>query len=109
MKLTRDELMERVKVYVGDRSDDETISFIEDISDTVSDNVVTDDWEAKYNAEVAAREELDASWRKRYRERFFGEGTPSGDIDETIIDPRDEVVNDPSPRTYEDLFVENHR
>ena len=34
MKLSKEELLEKVKTYVGDRSDDETLEIIEDISDS---------------------------------------------------------------------------
>ena len=34
-KLSKDELIEKVRKYVGDRKDDETIEIIEDISDSI--------------------------------------------------------------------------
>ena len=34
MKLSKEELLEKVKTYVGDRADDETLEIIEDISDS---------------------------------------------------------------------------
>lgn len=62
-KLSKDELIEKVRKYVGDRKDDETIEIIEDISDSV-DSSEADDWKKKY-------EENDKMWRDRYISRFF--------------------------------------
>ena len=46
-KLSKDELIEKVKKYVGDRTDDETIEIIEDISDSI-DSSDADEWKQKY-------------------------------------------------------------
>lgn len=56
-----DELISKVFKYIGDKNDDESISLLEDITDTLDGD--GEDWKKKY-------EENDASWRKRYRERF---------------------------------------
>lgn len=58
-KLSKDELIEKVRKYVGDRKDDETIEIIEDISDSID----ADDWKQKY-------EENDKMWRDKYISRF---------------------------------------
>lgn len=63
-KLSKDELIEKVKKYVGDRTDDETIEIIEDISDSI-DSSDADEWKQKY-------EENDKMWRDKYISRFFG-------------------------------------
>lgn len=59
--LSRDELISKVSAYIGERNDDESISLLEDITDTF--NVDGEDWKKKY-------EDNDIAWRKRYRERF---------------------------------------
>lgn len=90
MKLSKEELLEKVKVYVGDRTDDETISLIEDISDSME---VTDDaenWKEKY-------EELDNQWREKYIARF---SEPSA-IKEDEIEVETTETN-----SFEDLFEE---
>ena len=46
-KLSKDELIEKVRKYVGDRKDDETIEIIEDISDSI-DSSDADEWKQKY-------------------------------------------------------------
>ena len=90
MKLSKEELLEKVKTYVGDRTDDETISLIEDISDSME---VTDDgenWKEKY-------EELDNQWREKYIARFSG---PS-ELKEDEIE-----VETTESNSFDDLFEE---
>lgn len=62
-KLSYGELREKITAFVGDRSDDEALSILEDVADTLTDE--PEDWHEKYNA-------LDAEWRERYRKRFNG-------------------------------------
>lgn len=62
-KLSKDELIEKVKKYVGDRTDDETIEIIEDISDSI-DSPDADEWRQKF-------EENDKMWRDKYISRFL--------------------------------------
>lgn len=82
---TFDELTESIKVIVGERTDDEALAFIEDVTDTLADakrRIESDvDWEKKYN-------ELDEEWRKRYRERFF-DGEPADNPPEVVEEKRD--------------------
>lgn len=94
---TLEEIMESVRGRVGDSTDDETLSFIEDIKDTITDlstkanNNEGAMWKQRY-------EENDATWRKRYSDRFFS----SGDDDEEIEPPSPT----PKHKTFEDLFKE---
>lgn len=94
---TKDELLEIIKGRIGDDSSDETISFIEDITDTLSDyeekatNSDTEDWKTKY-------EENDKMWREKYRERFFSKEVEKEDEDFS----EDEVKS----LSYDDLFEE---
>lgn len=82
---TFDELTESIKVIVGERTDDEALAFIEDVTDTLADakrRIESDvDWEKKYT-------ELDEEWRKRYRERFF-DGEPAENAPEVVEEKRD--------------------
>ena len=59
-KRTFAELVEQIKTYTGDRDDDETLSLMEDINDTLNNET---DWQAKYN-------ENDKAWRAKYKQRF---------------------------------------
>lgn len=94
---TKDELLEIIKERIGDDSSDETISFLEDITDTLSDyeekatNSDTEDWKTKY-------EENDKMWREKYRERFFSKEVEKEDEDFE----EDEVKS----LSYDDLFEE---
>lgn len=59
--LSKDELIKKVSTYIGDKTDDDSISLLEDLTDTLNED--GEDWKKKY-------EENDSNWRKRYRERF---------------------------------------
>ena len=91
---TREEILESFRTILGENPSDDSISFLEDVTDTLDDfekraNGDGTDWKSKY-------EENDASWRKKYTERFFsGEPNP---------EPKPEPDNTPS--TYSDLFKE---
>lgn len=93
---TREEILESFKTRLGDNPDDESISFLEDVTDTLDDfekraNGDGTDWKSKY-------EENDANWRKKYTERFFS------DEPEPITKP--EQKPDDTPKTFSDLFKE---
>lgn len=68
-RLTQSEFMTKLKTFIGDRTDDEAISFIEDCKDTITDD--KDDWKKKYDDVVKEKEELDKTWRQKYTDRFF--------------------------------------
>lgn len=68
-KLTQKEFMEKVKLVLGDRTDDDAISFLEDCKDTISSE--GDNWKEKYDEAVKEKEELDKTWRQKYTDRFF--------------------------------------
>lgn len=92
-KLSKDELLEKVRTYVGDRTDDETLAIIEDISDSF-DSSDGDEWKQKY-------EENDKMWRNKYISRFFEKN------DDEIEDPTDEKDDEEKEyKTFEDLFEE---
>ena len=95
---TREEILESFKTRLGENPDDDSISFLEDFTDTLDDfekRAKGDgtDWKSKY-------EENDANWRKKYTERFFSvEPDP-----ESKPEPKPEP--DDTPRTFSDLFKE---
>lgn len=93
-KLSKDELIEKVKKYVGDRTDDETIEIIEDISDSI-DSSDADEWKKKY-------EENDKMWRDKYISRFFEKNDEENE-DTTNEDDEKEY------KTFEDLFKEEEK
>lgn len=95
---TSSEIIAAVKAMIGEDTSDESISLIEDVTDTFSDyNTRLSDetnWKKKY-------EENDESWRKRYMERFSG--TSGEEIKE---EQEEQVKEDGEPRTFKELFSE---
>lgn len=95
---TRGEIMEAIRKRIGEDTSDEAISLLEDVTDTFADyeTKVADktDWKTKYD-------EMDASWRKKYMDRF------SGKTGEEIKEEQEEQIKDDSePRTFDELFTE---
>ena len=95
---TRDEIMEVIRRRIGEDTSDEAIALLEDLTDTFADyeTKVADktDWKAKYD-------EMDASWRKKYMDRF------SGKTGEDIKKEQEEQIKEDSePRTFDELFTE---
>lgn len=86
------ELIENVKTRIGDNPDDESVAFLEDITDTLTDydNKTKDntDWKNKYD-------ELDKEWKQKYVERFL-------EYVEDINEDNDDEVE--SPEKFDDLF-----
>ena len=94
MVLNNDDFVKSVKSIIGDRTDEESINFIENMTDTynslVADKDVTNTaWEQKYNA-------LNETWSKRYKDRFL-----SGSDEQQNNDNHED---DNEPKSYSDLF-----
>lgn len=99
---TRDELLSALKTRIGDDVSDEALTLIEDFTDTMNDydSRAGEDWKTKYN-------ELDTSWRQRYRDRFFsapdnGTTTPENVVNDNARDLQDESEE----KSFEELFEE---
>lgn len=93
---TREEIIESVRAIVGEQNDDETIAFLEDITDTLTDLETKakgdgTDWKTKY-------EENDAKWREKYAERFYS-SYPDPDPEPPKPD------DTPKPKTFAELFT----
>lgn len=91
---TTEELMNDIKLYMGDRiSEESSISLLENISDTINDynERVKDetDWKAKY-------ERNDAEWKRKYTDRFFAPVEPDNDL---VRDRKAESIS------FDDLFT----
>ena len=91
---TREEIIAEVRSRVGEQTDDETIAFLEDITDTLSDLEIKAkgdgiDWKSKY-------EENDTEWRKKYTERFYSSDPNS--------DPEPPKHDTEKPKTFAELF-----
>ena len=96
---SREELNSILEELTESRSDDRTLEILEDISDSLDDyeRRAGTDWEKKYN-------DLDASWRERYRQRFFG-GSDSAEK-ETLLDQDEEEKDVVEKTKFEELFKE---
>nr|DAG33423.1 MAG TPA: hypothetical protein [Bacteriophage sp.] len=92
-RLSKDELIEKVKKYIGDRTDDETIEIIEDISDSVDASAEESEWKQRY-------EDNDKMWRDKYISRFFEK---KEDDRET---PSEHEEEEKEYKSFEDLFEE---
>lgn len=94
--VSKEDLLRRFGEIVGDRNDEEVISFMEDISDTVVEHPdptpETDEYKDKY-------EDL----LRRFKARFYG------DEREEVKEKRETVKNDGEERevTEEDIFKED--
>lgn len=91
-KLTKDDLIEKVRKYVGDRTDDETIEIIEAISDSI-DSSDADEWRQKY-------EENDKMWRDKYISRFLEKK------EDELDTPTEHEEEEKVYSSFEDLFEE---
>ena len=112
MKLTREEYMTSIASIIGDRTDDEALKFVEDMTDTFDGNVNTDTEETINTLNETIKElteknkTIDDEWRKKYLARFYGgsdeEMNPSNQNvieDETMLDGEENI-------TIDDLFKE---
>jgi hypothetical protein len=91
-RLSKEDFAKAVTGAIGDRTDEDSVKFIEDMTDTYNGleadkNVSETEWEQKYNA-------LNETWSKRYKERFS----------ETIVEEKKKEEDKTIPTTYSDLF-----
>nr|DAU41984.1 MAG TPA: hypothetical protein [Caudoviricetes sp.] len=100
--VTRDDLMERIRSRIGDDTSDETLSLIEDFTDTFSDleTRAGEDWKSKYD-------ELDKTWREKYKARFFQRPDDKETTPEDIKEDNEEDLKDESKeKSFDELFTE---
>ena len=97
MILSKDELIAKLKDRVGEDTSDDTIAFIEDLTDTVNDyeSRLADqtDWKSKY-------EQNNEEWKKKYKERFF-----NSEVKEDPVP--DDGDGEKKTLTYDELFKED--
>lgn len=97
---SREEILTAINTRFGEQTDDDTISFLEDITDTLTDleTRASDgtNWRTKY-------EENDADWRKRYTERFYSSDPSTTESTSPAV-----LIDEPEkPKTFADLFTTN--
>lgn len=93
---SKTEILDAIKEKFGDDTSDSTLSFLEDVSDTLEDlesrSNDSTDWKAKY-------EENDKAWRQKYHDRFF-----SSDDDKNDDKHDDDGDEGEAPKTFDELF-----
>lgn len=94
---SKDEILSAIRSRFEEDTSDETIAFIEDVSDTFTDleNKARGDgkdWQAE-------AKRIDNEWREKYKARFFSGKTP----EEPDDDPDPEAEN--KTYNFEDLFT----
>lgn len=95
---TKEEILASIQARFADDSSDETLTFLEDVSDTFSDletraNGDGTDWKAE-------AKRIDEAWREKYKARFFSKSQDDDPDDDS------EIPDDVKPMRYEDLFKE---
>lgn len=102
MVLNKEDFMKRLQERIGEDTSDEAMSFIEDMTDTFNDMETRssgnngEQWQKKYD-------ELDKTWREKYKARFFNSETTPEDTKNV---QEDDVKDDGNEKTYADLFEE---
>lgn len=94
---THDEIMQAIQERFADDTSDETLQFIEDISDTLNSSVANDntDWKTRF-------EENDKMWRQKYKDRFFNGG--SDNEPDILGEVHNDEPEETEPTEFEDLF-----
>lgn len=91
--LSKEDLIKKVTEYLGETPDDNGISLLEDVTDTLNQSNETNvDWKERY-------EENDKTWRKKYIDRFNGKGDDEPDPNETETETQTKT-------TFDSLFKE---
>lgn len=104
---TKQEVLELIKTKFADDTSDETLTFIEDVSDTLNDleskSSGQEDWKQKF-------EDNDKMWREKYKSRFFaGEDKPNSDLGGNAGDEDEDEDTPLQPKTYDELFKEGDK
>ena len=92
---SKEDILSAIRERFAEDNSDEAISFIEDVSDTITDleNKAKGDgkdWQAE-------AKRIDDEWRERYKARFF-----SG---KTAEEPEEDFDDEPKQLKFEDLFT----
>lgn len=94
--LTKIDFLNLIKERTKDSTDDETLKFIEDATDTINSLSETDgeDWKTKY-------EDNDKMWRQKYKDRFFSAGDSAGNGQKPKNEEEDDEI---VAENFDDLF-----
>ena len=95
---TKEEIINQLSTIIGERDDDEALTFIEDVTDTLGDFETrvndTTDWKQKY-------EENDSAWRAKYKSAFFNGVEKNDDSSEDDSDDDNEEIK---IKSFDELF-----
>ena len=100
--VTRNNLMDRIRSVIGEDTSDESLSLIEDFTDTFTDleTRAGEDWKSKYD-------ELDKTWRKKYKARFFQKpDEKETDPDDVKDDNAKDLKDESEEKSFDELFTE---
>lgn len=97
MVKTKDEIMEEIRTYIGERSDDQTIALIENISDTIDDYAAHGDYDKKLM-------DVESEWRRKYIDRFMNGGENKSEV--KVETTEDEEKEKAEEIKIEDLYTE---
>lgn len=101
MKLTKEQMLEKIKPIIGDSTDENVLSLLEDINDTFNDSD-NEDYKSKYEDEVKGRAEDNKNWAIKYRDTFFN--PKAKEEFENIGKDNNENEEYDKPLTFEALF-----
>lgn len=93
--LTREQFMEKLNTLTDGKTDDDTLTMIQDFSDTFKSLEEKEDVEAVRGEYEEKLKSLDDTWRNKYRDAFFNGPEEKKDEEEKG-----------EPHNYEDLFKE---
>lgn len=101
MVKSKEEIIAAITAKIGTDASDDTVSIIEDVTDTLSyyETKLADptDWKAKY-------EQNDADWRKKYIDRFSNPNVTT--LEGAKESQKENVLDDGTPRSFDVLFKE---
>ena len=92
-------LLEDLKTVLGERTDDDALRLIERVSEIETADV--EELKARITALEKERDDLDESWRTRYRERFFE------DVETKKGKEKDDETERAEEITVDELFKED--
>lgn len=105
MKLNRDEFISAISAIVGERTDDEAIAFVENMTDTY--DAFGDSEKDKTIKDLKIRlEQTEEAWRTKYRNRFYsGTDEEENPSNQSLEEDKDEMIK-AEEITINDLFNE---
>ena len=111
--LKKEDLIKKITTLIGEDTSDDSISLLEDVTDTIEDLAkkegvsASTEWETKYKEMEEKYNNLDKEWREKYKARFSQPVEPKTDGASHINGAEDTGSDDSEPESFEDLFTES--